>query len=204
MVKPKITIIDTGCAKLSSVVYALKRLDIEPVISNEKSVLLASDKLILPGVGTAVAAMRNLAERNLPEIICALEKPVLGICLGMQMLAQYSEERMNENAENIKCLGIVKGNIVKLKADNLPLPHMGWNRVNTIKDCSLFNNIAQGSYFYFVHSYALEVSADSAATSNYGEDFTAVVQKNNFFGAQFHPEKSGKAGSKFLENFINL
>jgi glutamine amidotransferase len=203
MTSQNITIIDTGCANLSSVVFALRRLGIEPVISNDEAILRKSDKLILPGVGTAQAAMKNLKERNLPEIIKSLNKPLLGICLGMQMLAQFSDESMVEG-EIVNCLGIVNGGIKLLQAQNLPLPHMGWNQVFTKKECPLFKDIKDGSYFYFVHSYALEVSDDTAATSNYGQQFTAVVQKDNFFGAQFHPEKSGAVGAKFLENFIKL
>ena len=203
MASPKVTIIDTGCAKLSSVRYALERLDLNPIISNDKEVINSSDKLILPGVGTAVAAMKSLKERELIDVIQNLNKPLLGICLGMQMLSCSSEESMSDDIKEIPCLGIVKGKVKPLKAEGLPLPHMGWNQVYS-KDCPLFKDIKEGTYFYFVHSYALEVTEHTVATSTYGEEFTAVVNNGNFFGAQFHPEKSGAAGAQFLKNFINL
>ncbi|MGN1394012.1 MAG: imidazole glycerol phosphate synthase subunit HisH [Succinivibrionaceae bacterium] len=202
----KVTIIDTGCANLTSVLFALKRLNVECQVSADEKIINNSDKLILPGVGTAVAAMKNLEKRNLPEILHNCKKPTLGICLGMQMLGVASEEAMSSATNNnlIKCLGIVHGNIRLMQVGDLPLPHMGWNQVYFKNDCPLFKGINAGSYFYFVHSYALEVTEDTIATCTYGTTFTAVVNKDNFFGTQFHPEKSGLVGAKLLQNFLNI
>ena len=125
----KVTIIDTGCANLSSVKFAFDRLGVECTVSADEKIINTSDKLILPGVGTAVAAMKNLKERNLPEIITNCKQPILGICLGMQMLAQSSQEKMNsEEVQDIKCLGIINGQVKLMQVKNNPLPHMGWNR----------------------------------------------------------------------------
>ena len=201
----KVTIIDTGCANLSSVKFAFDRLRVECTVSADEKIINTSDKLILPGVGTAVAAMKNLKERNLPEIITNCKQPILGICLGMQMLAHSSQEKMNsEEVQDIKCLGIINGQVKLMQVKNNPLPHMGWNQVFFKNDCPLFKDINNGSYFYFVHSYALEVTEHTIGTCNYENDFSAIVNKDNFFGTQFHPEKSGKVGAKLLENFIKM
>lgn len=204
MSKQKVTIIDTGCANLSSVKFALNRLGVECCVSADESIINNSDKLILPGVGTAVAAMENLKSRNLPAIIHACRKPILGICLGMQMLGEESEESMNTNVTSIKGLGVVSGTIKLLKVGNLPLPHMGWNQVEHDGTSPLFKGIPSGSYFYFVHSYAMNITSDTVATCTYGEEFTAVVNHENYFGTQFHPEKSGKIGAKLLQNFLDM
>jgi glutamine amidotransferase len=201
----KVTIIDTGCANLSSVKFAFDRLGVECTVSADEKIINNSDKLILPGVGTAVAAMKNLKERNLPEIITNCKQPILGICLGMQMLAQSSQEKMNsEDVQDIKCLGIINGQVKLMQVKNNPLPHMGWNQVFFKNDCPLFKDINNGSYFYFVHSYALEVTEHTIGICNYENDFSAIVNKDNFYGTQFHPEKSGKVGAKLLENFIKM
>jgi glutamine amidotransferase len=201
----KVTIIDTGCANLSSVKFAFDRLGVECTVSADEKIINNSDKLILPGVGTAVAAMKNLKERNLPEIITNCKQPILGICLGMQMLAQSSQEKMNsEDVQDIKCLGIINGQVKLMQVKNTPLPHMGWNQVFFKNDCPLFKDINNGSYFYFVHSYALEVTEHTIGICNYENDFSAIVNKDNFYGTQFHPEKSGKVGAKLLENFIKM
>lgn len=201
----KVTIIDTGCANLSSVKFAFDRLGVECTVSADEKIINNSDKLILPGVGTAVAAMKNLKERNLPEIITNCKQPILGICLGMQMLAQSSQEKMNsDDVQDIKCLGIINGQVKLMQVKNNPLPHMGWNQVFFKNDCPLFKDINNGSYFYFVHSYALEVTEHTIGTCNYENDFSAIVNKDNFYGTQFHPEKSGKVGAKLLENFIKM
>ncbi len=131
------------------------------------------------------------------------KQPLLGFCLGMQMLAQASEEHMGGESD-IDCLGIVPGKVKLMQVGDLRLPHMGWNQVEHDGTHPLFNGIPSGSYFYFVHSYALEVTAASLATCNYGGPFTAVVGKDNFFGAQFHPERSGKAGARLIQNFLEL
>ena len=203
MTSPNIVIIDTGCANLSSVRMAIERLGVTAQVSKEAAVIRGADKLILPGVGTAKAAMHNLQERGLVELIREAKQPLLGFCLGMQMLAQASEEHMGGESD-IDCLGIVPGKVKLMQVGDLRLPHMGWNQVEHDGTHPLFNDIPSGSYFYFVHSYALEVTAATLATCNYGGPFTAVVGKDNFFGAQFHPERSGKAGARLIQNFLEL
>ncbi len=203
MTSPNIVIIDTGCANLSSVRMAIERLGVTAQVSKEAAVIRGADKLILPGVGTAKAAMHNLQERGLVELIREAKQPLLGFCLGMQMLAQASEEHMGGESD-IDCLGIVPGKVKLMQVGDLRLPHMGWNQVEHDGTHPLFNGIPSGSYFYFVHSYALEVTAATLATCNYGGPFTAVVGKDNFFGAQFHPERSGKAGARLIQNFLEL
>lgn len=200
----KITIIDTGCANLSSVKVAFDRLGVQTLISYNPADIINADKLILPGVGTAKAAITIMKERNLIELIREAKQPLLGICLGMQLLGQASEESMDDKLESVECLNIVSSSVKKMSVGNLRLPHMGWNQVNVKNDHPLFKNIPNNSYFYFVHSYAMELSANTVATCNYGLDFTAVVQKDNFMGTQFHPEKSGAVGAKLLTNFVEL
>lgn len=208
MNKQNLVIIDTGCANLASVRMAFERLGVQPLVSSRAADIEAADKLILPGVGTAVAAMRNLNERNLVPLIRAAKQPLLGFCLGMQMLAQASEETMTGEADNegslIDCLGIVPGRIRLMEVGNLRLPHMGWNQIEHDETHPLLRGIPSGSYFYFVHSYALEVTDATLARCDYGQPFTAIVGRDNFFGAQFHPERSGLAGARLLQNFLEL
>lgn len=198
-----IVIIDTDCANLSSVRMAIERLGVSVQVSKEAEVIRRADKLILPGVGTAKAAMYNLNERGLVDLIREAKQPLLGFCLGMQMLAEASEEHMG-GEQDIACLGIVPGKVKLMQVGALRLPHMGWNQIEHDGSHPLFAGIPSGSYFYFVHSYALEVTAATLARCDYGGPFTAVVGKDNFFGAQFHPERSGKAGARLIQNFIAL
>lgn len=203
----KLVIIDTGCANLASVRMAFERLGVQPLVSSKAADIEGADKLILPGVGTAVAAMKNLNERNLVPLIRAAKQPLLGFCLGMQMLAEASEESMSADGSSgdlIDCLGIVPGKIRLMEVDQLRLPHMGWNQIEHDERHPLLKGIPSGSYFYFVHSYALEVTDATLATCDYGTPFTAIVARDNFFGAQFHPERSGAAGARLLQNFLEL
>lgn len=179
-----VAILDTGCANLASVAYAIKRLGYEPVVSREPEVVLRADKLFLPGVGSAPAAMNMLQERDLITLIKACTQPVLGICLGMQLLAKHSEEG------NVDTLGIIDAPINQMKTGELPLPHMGWNRVTPLAGHRLFRGIDDDAYFYFVHSFAMPICAATIAQSDYGSPFTAAVEQDNFFGVQFHPERS--------------
>ena len=199
----KIVIIDTGCANLSSVKFAIERLGYNVTVSKEPEILQQADKLFLPGVGTAKEAMANLIERDLVNQIKNLTQPVLGICLGMQMLADASEEGFGDQPI-IQTLGIVKGQIEKMDVAPLRLPHMGWNQITPKLDEPLFKDIPAGSYFYFVHSYALPVNDNTIASCEYGSPFTAAVNKDNFYGVQFHPERSGKAGAQLIKNFLEL
>jgi len=194
-----VVILDTGCANLSSVKWAIQRLGYEPQVSREADVVLQADKLLLPGVGTAQAAMAQLRERELIELIKACTQPVLGICLGMQLLGSLSEE-----SNGVTTLGIIDRPVQKMNDHGLPLPHMGWNQITAQAGNHLFRGIADGAYFYFVHSYAMPVNEFTIAQCNYGEPFTAAVQKDNFFGVQFHPERSGAAGAQLLKNFLEM
>ncbi|WP_312383427.1 imidazole glycerol phosphate synthase subunit HisH [Atlantibacter subterraneus] len=194
-----VVILDTGCANLSSVKWAIQRLGYEPQVSRDADVVLRADKLFLPGVGTAQAAMDQLRERELIDLIKACTQPVLGICLGMQLLGSRSEEN-----QGVETLGIIDQAVPKMTDFGLPLPHMGWNRVYPKAGNRLFNGIEDGAYFYFVHSYAMPVNASTIAQCNYGEPFTAAVQKDNFYGVQFHPERSGTAGAQLLKNFLEM
>ncbi|RRZ94537.1 imidazole glycerol phosphate synthase subunit HisH [Erwinia sp. 198] len=194
-----VVILDTGCANLSSVKWAIQRLGYEPVVSREADVVLQADKLLLPGVGTAQAAMDQLRERELIELIKACTQPVLGICLGMQLLGSHSEE-----SNGVTTLGIIDQAVEQMNDCGLPLPHMGWNQITAQAGNHLFRDIPDGAYFYFVHSYAMPVNACTIAQCNYGEPFTAAVQKDNFFGVQFHPERSGAAGAQLLKNFLEM
>ncbi|WP_455425028.1 imidazole glycerol phosphate synthase subunit HisH [Dryocola sp. LX212] len=194
-----VVILDTGCANLLSVKSSIKRLGYDPVVSRDADVVLHADKLFLPGVGTAQAAMDQIRERELIELIQACTQPVLGICLGMQILGSHSDEN-----QGVKTLGIIDEPVLKMTDHGLPLPHMGWNRVYPKAGDRLFRDIEDGSYFYFVHSYAMPVCSNTIAQASYGEPFTAAVQKDNFYGVQFHPERSGTAGAKLLKNFLEM
>ncbi len=192
-------IIDTGCANLSSVKWAVQRLGYAPVISRDAEVIRAADKLILPGVGTARAAMDQLSERDLIPLIKTATQPLLGVCLGMQLLGTFSDEN-----QGVETLGIIDQPVLKMQDAGLPLPHMGWNRVYPKAGDRLFRGIEDGAHFYFVHSYAMPVCANTIAQCTYGAAFTAAVQKDNFFGVQFHPERSGAAGAQLLKNFLEM
>ncbi|ERH62578.1 imidazole glycerol phosphate synthase [Pantoea dispersa EGD-AAK13] len=194
-----VVILDTGCANLSSVKWAIERLGYTPAVSRDPDVVLRADKLFLPGVGTARAAMDQLQERDLIELVKACTQPVLGICLGMQLLGRGSDEN-----GGVSTLGIVDEPVSLMDTQGLPLPHMGWNQITAQAGNHLFRNIPDGSYFYFVHSYAMPVNAATIAQCDYGLPFTAALQKDNFFGVQFHPERSGKAGAQLLKNFLEM
>ncbi|EIC85135.1 imidazole glycerol phosphate synthase subunit HisH [Serratia sp. M24T3] len=194
-----VVILDTGCANLFSVKAAVKRLGYEPVVSRDSDLVLKADKLFLPGVGTAQAAMDKITERDLVELIKACTQPVLGICLGMQLLASSSEE-----SGGINMLDIIETPVAKMADRGLPLPHMGWNQVAAKAGHHLFRGIDENAYFYFVHSYAMPVCENTIAQTLYGDSFSAAVQKDNFFGVQFHPERSGAAGAQLLKNFLEM
>ncbi len=193
-----VVIIDTGCANLTSVRCAFERICDNVLVSRDTAVIKAASHVVLPGVGTAGAAMEKLEQLNLVEFIKGLTQPVLGICLGMQLLTQASAER------SVSCLGKVEAVVSPLeKVENLPLPHMGWNRLTDLK-APLFDGIDEGSYVYFVHSFAVPLGDYTQASSEYGQAFSASIASNNFYGVQFHPERSGKVGSKILSNFLSI
>ncbi|MGI2104127.1 imidazole glycerol phosphate synthase subunit HisH [Shewanella frigidimarina] len=196
-------IIDTGCANLSSVRFAFERLNANVIVSADFDVIRSAARVVLPGVGTAGAAMDALKQKNLIELIKSLTQPVMGVCLGMQMLASLSNEHGGRSEQDITCLGLVPTDIGDLDSKGLPLPHMGWNQIE-VSDHPLFVGIENGSYVYFVHSYRAPISEYTLASCTYGESFSAAIGKDNFFGVQFHPEKSAKVGAKILQNFLQM
>ncbi|WP_318511359.1 imidazole glycerol phosphate synthase subunit HisH [Photobacterium leiognathi] len=207
----RVVIIDTGCANVSSVRFAIERLGYQVEVSKDPEVVLAADKLFLPGVGTASEAMQNLQQRDLVSLVKQVTKPLLGICLGMQLLGKASQEHGQNGSEIIPCLDLCDASVEKIQAEGLPLPHMGWNTITPKDNHPLFKGIPAGSYFYFVHSYAMPVFDNTAqqggktiASAQYGQSFTAAVQSGNYYGVQFHPERSSKAGAKLIQNFLEL
>lgn len=204
MTEQNVVIIDTGCANVSSVKFAIERLGYAVTISKDPQVVLSADKLLLPGVGTASEAMKNLEERDLIDLVKKVEKPLLGICLGMQLLGKVSQEKGRKADQLVECLGLCDGEVKRLQTGNLPLPHMGWNTVSAKTGNPLFKDIEEGEYFYFVHSFAMPVGDYTIAECDYGTSFTAAVQSGNYYGVQFHPERSSKAGAKLIQNFLEL
>lgn len=193
----KIGIIKYNAGNVESVGNALRRLNVEPVLSDEAEVLQSCDKIIFPGVGEASSAMRYLREKNLDKVIAALRQPVLGVCLGMQLLCEFSEENSTE------CLGILPYKVRKFTPEKLKVPHVGWNEIFDLKS-PLFENVEENSFVYFVHSFYVETDAATIAVCRYAIDFSAAVRHENFYGVQFHAEKSGTLGEKILENFLKI
>ncbi len=191
-------IIDTACANLTSLKYAVDRLTDDVLVSDDPVVINSAERVFLPGVGSAQYAMTILEEKRLIPVIQNLSQPVLGICLGMQMLTASSSEG------EIACLDVIPGQVKGLDSDGLRLPHMGWNTLTDIADHALFHGIDEDMYFYFVHSYAVGPSGSSAALCEYGNLFSASIASNNFMGVQFHPERSSAAGSQLLKNFLEI
>jgi glutamine amidotransferase len=192
-------IIDSGGANLASLAFALERLGARAHVTTDESQIISAERVILPGVGAAADAMRRLRDSGVATVLPALKQPVLGICLGMQLLFNHSEEGATE------CLGIVPESVRRLKpAPGLPVPHMGWNQLNRLKDDPILEGIGPEDYVYFVHSYAAPVSDVTLATTDYGAALSAVVRKDNFWGAQFHPERSAGTGARLLANFLRL
>ncbi len=194
-----VTIIDSGGANIASLKFALDRLGVDATLSTDAKTIQNASHVILPGVGAAAAAMQRLTQTGLDELIPTLEQPVLGICLGMQLLAEASAE------DNAECLGVIPGVAKKLSASpDTPVPNMGWSRASVARQHPLLADIDDGSYFYFVHSYALPVANYSLATASHAGNFTAVLAYNNFCATQFHPERSSAAGAQLLANFLQL
>ncbi len=197
----RIAIIDTGSANLNSVVQSLKRLGQEPVITSDPDSLASFERLLLPGVGTAQAVMDGVLKYELKEFLETTTTPLLGICLGMQILGTDSEEVPQGKEGVCPCLNLIDTHIRHFKDLGLRLPHMGWNTVSH-HEHPLFQGIKDEAYFYFDHSYIMPLNDYSIGISDYGEKFTAAVGFKNFLGVQFHPEKSATAGERLLLNFI--
>jgi glutamine amidotransferase len=191
-----IAIIKYNAGNISSVQNALTRLGYESIITDNAEEILSAEKVILPGVGEASSAMQHLQEKGLDQVILSLKQPILGICLGLQLMCDYTEEG------NTSCLGIFNTQVKKFPAKEI-VPHMGWNNFSDTKG-RLFNNINADDNVYYVHSYYAEINEDTIGTCNYILPFSAVMQKNNFYATQFHPEKSADVGSEILKNFLTI
>lgn len=192
-----VVIVDTGGANLASLRFAFKRLGCDPLVSAEPAQVAAASHVVLPGVGAAREAMHRLRSSKLDRLIPDLTQPVLGICLGMQILFERSAE------DDVECLGVFDGSAEKITHDaERPVPHMGWNRISKKRECDLLNEVPDGSYFYFLHSFAVAENQHTNAAVDYGGSLAAVVSRRNFAGTQFHPERSASQGARLLKNFL--
>ena len=189
-------IIDYDAGNVKSLQFALERLGVKAVLTNNLELIAASDRVIFPGQGQAVSAMEKLKKNGLDQLIPVLKQPVLGICLGMQLLCDKTEEGETNG------LGIVPTKVIRFP-NTVKVPQMGWNVV-THSNTGLFQGIEQGCYMYLVHSYFVPIEPETSAKSNYAGEYSVGIKKNNFYGVQFHPEKSSKAGSQLLENFLKI
>ena len=191
-----VAVVNSGGANISSVLHALRRLGAEPQFTDDASVISSAERVILPGVGAAGRAMEVLREHGLADVIRKLRQPVLGICLGMQLLFDSSEE------DDAQLLGIIPARLEKLPEEpGLRVPHMGWNEIGNVRPDRLTQPL-DGNWFYFVHSYAAPVGPWTLSTSHHGQDFSAIVRQGNYYGAQFHPERSAQAGALLLKGFL--
>ena len=199
----KIAIVDSGVANLASVMAAMRRLGFDAGITSDAESIRAAEHVILPGVGAAGSAMQQLRRKDLVDLLRGLTQPVLGICLGMQLLFDHSNEGTGEPVE---CLGLVPGDVALLRASpEAPVPHMGWNQLRfRCPEHPLLRGLDDGSFVYFVHSYAVPATATAVTTTEYGQTFASTVGCRNFFGCQFHPERSGAIGARILKNFLSM
>ncbi len=192
----KIAIINYGAGNIQSILFAIERLGYTAVLTNNPDEIQQADKVIFPGVGEASYAMQKLKESGLDSLIPTLNQPVLGICLGMQLMCNHSEEG------NTVGLGIFDANVIRF-SNNVKVPQMGWNQIYNLKS-SLFQGINDNEYMYLVHSYYVPNCKEAIATTNYDVEYASALQKDNFYGTQFHPEKSGDVGEQILANFLKL
>ncbi len=192
----KIVIIDYGAGNIQSIKFAVKRLGYEAVLSDDAEEIRNADKVIFPGVGEAGSAMRMLKSTGLDKLIPELNQPVLGICLGMQLMCNYSEEG------NTKGLGIFDADVKRFD-NSVKVPQIGWNQLTNL-ETHLFDNVKNGEYVYLVHSYYVPECKDEIARTEYGVNYSTALHRDNFYGVQFHPEKSSKTGERILKNFLNI
>ena len=194
----KVVIIKYNAGNIRSVLFALERIGVEAVVTDDHDEIRSADRVIFPGVGEASSAMKYLKEKGLDKLIVSLKQPVLGICLGMQLMCLFSEEN------NTECLGIFNQK-VKRFPDNagLKVPQIGWNNVTQLRT-KLFDSVSENAYMYFVHGYYVEDCENAIARTDYAGVYSSALHKDNFYAVQFHPEKSGEAGQKILENFIQM
>ena len=195
-----LVIVDTGCANLASVNYAFERLGCVPVITDDAEIIKSADRVVLPGVGSAPFAMENIQAKNLKPVLKSLSQPVIGICLGMQLLF----ETLEEGGKAVDGLGLVKGSVSKLDTGDLPTPHMGWNTLTPVKNDPLLKGVQAGEFAYFVHSFAASISEATLAKAEYGSSFSAMMRQGNVWGCQFHPERSSKTDEQILKNFLDI
>ncbi len=193
----KVAIVKYNAGNTASVMNALSRLGVQAAITDDPDELLSADKVVFPGVGEASTAMNHLRERGLDRVITSLTQPVLGICLGMQLMCESTEEN------DARCLGILPYRVRRFEPGSLKVPHTGWNRVGRLNS-RLFEGIDENTRVYFVHGYYVEAGAMTTAQTDYGISFSAAAETGNFYAVQFHPEKSGKAGERILQNFLNI
>jgi glutamine amidotransferase len=194
-----IVIIQYNAGNIQSVLYALERIGVTATVTDNVESIQAADKVIFPGVGEASTAMAYLKERGLDKVIVNLKQPVLGICLGMQLMCAYSEEN------DTTCLGIFEEQVKLFKPTDaaIKVPQMGWNNITHLKT-DLFNGVSENSYTYFVHGYYAALGGHTIATTNYVLPYSSALHKDNFYGVQFHPEKSARVGEQIIQNFIHL
>lgn len=193
----KVSILKYNAGNTTSVQFALERLGVASVVTNNHEEILTSDRVIFPGVGEASSAMKFLQQSGLNEVVLNLKQPVLGICLGMQLMCEHSEEG------NTPGLGIFPVHVKKFISVSEKVPHMGWNTVENMKS-SVFRGVDNDTYVYYVHSYYAEICADTIGVTNYVKPYSAALYRGNYYGVQFHPEKSGAAGERILKNFLAL
>ena len=198
-----IAVIELGCANTASVLFALERLGAEARLSSDAGEIAASDKVVLPGVGAAGFAMARIQELGLYDTIRAVEAPLLGVCLGQQLLFEGSDEG------GVDCLGLIPGRVTRMGAEgdmpkSLVVPHMGWNQLEGVRTDRLTEGVSDGDFAYFVHSFVCPVNDFTLAACTYGQPFAAMVRKGNVWGCQFHPERSSQVGAQILRNFVNL
>jgi imidazole glycerol-phosphate synthase subunit HisH len=194
----KVVIIKYNAGNIRSVLFALERIGVNAIVTDDHEEIRSADRVIFPGVGEASSAMQYLKDHGLDKLICSLKQPVLGICLGMQLMCSFSEENDTE------CLGIFDQKVRRFpETSGFKIPQIGWNNIINLKS-KLLEGVAENSYMYFVHSYFVESCENAIAKTNYIIEYSSAIQKNNFYAVQFHPEKSGEVGQRILENFIQL